>query len=275
MDEQISSLIRSMIRTERGARSTPAAVALRDIKREFASRGALGHGRLPTSLDEAAAAEYEVRARAYLGIAKRVVGETDTPWTDELAREIEQLLASELATDWQELLDLLRTAGRPGQQARIDAIDSSKTRLARTIEDDLALLVIRQDRTRLPLRELLSSPRYAAVLASWQKANDGFRAGAPNLANAAKDAVGAVETLARIVVGDDSLTFGESIKRLRSSGRVPGATLKGLEELWGIASDTPGVRHGGAAEDLSASTAHYMEDLSSAALRLLLSFDTA
>lgn len=220
MDEQLSALICSMIATERSGRLTPAAVALRDIKSEFATRGALGHGRLPVVLDQSAASEYERRATAYLDIAKRVVKETDTPWSQEVSRSTRELLAGELAADRQELLDQLRSIVGPQQQVRLNALESSRTRIRRVIEDELSILVIQQDRGRLPLRDLLSSPRYASVLGPWQKANSFLTTTDPDLANAAKEAVGSVEALARIVVADSKPTLGECIKRLRSSSVV-------------------------------------------------------
>jgi signal transduction histidine kinase len=275
MDEQLSSLIHSMVQVERSGRSPTAAAALRDIKGDFAARRALGHGRLPVVLDQSVAEEYEYRTRAYLEIARRVLKETETPWSPAAAESATQLLFGELATDRQELLEMLQSAAGAQQRVRTDALESSAARMARMINDEIALLVARQDRNRLALEELLGAPRYAAVRATWQKANALLNATPPDLANAAKEAVGAVEALARIVVGEGKLTLGDCIKRLRAAGRVPGGALKGLEELWGIASETPGVRHGGSASDLDVPTARYVVDLSQAALRLLLAADAA
>ena len=69
-------------------------------------------------------------------------------------------------------------------------------------------------------------------------------------------------------------TLGDAIKNLRGSGRIQAPLLRGIEEIWGWASGTPGVRHGSApALTVDASTARYIVAQSEAAIALLLSTD--
>lgn len=275
MDNQVSELLRAMVRTTRSGRAHPTALALRTIKDEFTKNGGLGHGRFPVALDQSVAAEYEVRVNSYIGMAKRVFAESGIPWTRSAANDVQHLITTELITDWEGLLDQLRSAVGPSGKIRIDALEAAQNRLRSHIEQELSLLAIREDRTKVPLADALSSPRYGEVLGAWRKADLFFRQVPPDFANAAKEAVGAVEALARILTGDRKATLGDCIKTLRASGRIAAPLLKGLEELWGAASDRPGVRHGGTATDLEPATARYIFDLAEAALRLLLQADAA
>jgi hypothetical protein len=128
-----------------------------------------------------------------------------------------------------------------------------------------------------PAEALLSSlqaPRYAGPFQHWQKALE-FRTGAKrDLANAAKEAVSAVEGLARVITGQHTETLGDLIKRLRTDRKVDGAMAKTLEGIWGFASNAPGVRHGGATPPtLSDADLDFVMTASEGALRYLLQLD--
>jgi hypothetical protein len=121
----------------------------------------------------------------------------------------------------------------------------------------------------------LAAPRYATVQEHWGKATQYLQSGTPDFPNAAKEAVCAVEALAQIVTRQSSATLGECIKSLRTSKRIASPLLKGLEELWGFTSDSPGVRHGSSrAITLTAAEARYVVDQAAAALLLVLTLDS-
>lgn len=121
---------------------------------------------------------------------------------------------------------------------------------------------------------LLSPPRYAGPAAHWQKSDEFARADQRDLPNAAKEAICAVEGLARIVTGAHADTLGELIKKLKTSHSVNPAMAKTLEGLWGFTSNSPGVRHGGATPaTIDESEARYVVDGCEAALRFLLTLD--
>jgi hypothetical protein len=88
-----------------------------------------------------------------------------------------------------------------------------------------------------------------------------------------KEAVGAVEALARIATSKPKATLGEAIKTLRSDGKIEPPLLKGIEELWGWASEEPGVRHSVLEGPLQIADARYCFKLAEAALGLLLAVD--
>ncbi|HEY3114756.1 MAG TPA: hypothetical protein VGJ62_13840 [Gemmatimonadaceae bacterium] len=260
-----------MIQTSRAGRSLPTYHALQDVRDQFTRNGALGQGRYPVTLDQAASGEYELRAKALSDIAKRVFVETETAWTRSAGNSVLHLLELELVTDWDELLDVQRSMVGPGGSIRFDVLEATKNRMRKHIAEELDLLILRQDKTRLPLDDALAAPRYASVRAAWTKADRLFRNSPPDLANAAKEAVGATEQLARILTGNASATLGDAIKHLRNSSRLQAPLLKGLEELWALTSATPGIRHGGATTPMDPVAAQYVFDLAQAGIRLLLS----
>lgn len=121
---------------------------------------------------------------------------------------------------------------------------------------------------------LLSPPRYAGPAAHWQKSNEFASGDQRDLPNAAKEAICAVEGLARIVTGAREDTLGELIKKLKTSHSVNPAMAKTLEGLWGFTSNSPGVRHGGATPaTIGEGEARYVVDGCEAALRFLLTLD--
>jgi hypothetical protein len=268
MDAKLLELARAMIRTERNSRMRAVAKLMQTVRTENVN--SLQNSRFPVVVDSVAAPEYEERSGRYLGIVKRVAEETETPWTEPAASAALHLLNSELITDWEELLTLMRTTVGPSNQMRFDELDATKNRIAQVLENEFRLLVVRQERPALPLHDLLLAPRYAAPLVAWKKSNQFLQASPPDNANAAKEAISSVEALARILVGDQQATLGECIRILRSEGIIEGAEVKGLEEAWGISNQTPGVRHSASPGDLDGSNARYVVDLAQAALRLLL-----
>jgi hypothetical protein len=272
MDDRLSRIVTDMIGTERSRRVVPVQAALREVLDKYTIAHALGHGRLPVEQERVCAAEYEERARLWLGIVRRVFAETDEPWTPEAAERVTALLADELAADWNGLLDAYREklAGQTPPH-RSGALDTAKDRAAAHLRQELALSVRAQDRTRIPVTEQLRAPRYAAVHDGWVKAHDLLRGSPSDPSNAAKEAVGAVEQLARLVTASPKAKLGDCIKALQKAGRIRRPLLKGIEELWGWASGQPGVRHGSGG--ITPAEAQYVLTMAEAALRLLLSVD--
>ena len=121
----------------------------------------------------------------------------------------------------------------------------------------------------------LLAPRYAGPREQWAKAQNFAHGEARDLANAAKEAVGAVEGMARIVTGRYNDTLGDLIKHLKAQYQIDPALAKSLEGVWGFASSSPGVRHGGVEPaTIDDGQAHYVLDSSVAALRFLLRLDS-
>jgi len=276
MNDRFEGIIRGIVGTERGRRGATVADAFSKVTNTFAKGGALGNSRYPLMLDREGAREYEWRADKWLEIVRDAASVADLPWTAERARDAQRVLESELLADWEDLVDQLRQRATPHNPAKIDELDNAKNLVRARIAHQLDLLVFAEDQTRIPVLEQLGSPRYAAVLLARSRARDLLDASPPDYANAAKEAVSAVEQLARIITRRPTATLGEAIKELRTSSRIQAPLLKGIEEIWAWSSATPGVRHGSSSPMVvNGADARYIVAQSDASLGLLLAADAA
>lgn len=274
MDDKVRALVNSMIENARRGRVVPANKAMLVVRDKYTRAQALGNGRITLEYDEIAAREYDSRVTEWLGIVVRVADDLQIAWTSELALDMRHLLELELSKDWDESYSRLEQFNKGGRSLRMGELEATKNRAIRRIENELALRVLASDRTRLPIAQRLSADRYRAVLNAWEKASGMLDGQSPDLANAVKDAVGAVESLARLVISDPTATLGQAIKVLQVEGRLRPPVLKGLEELWGWTSSEPGVRHAATEEPLRIEDARYFFKLAEAALDRLLGLDT-
>jgi hypothetical protein len=154
------------------------------------------------------------------------------------------------------------------EQSREHALESAMA--------DAELDLLGRRARRLPLEDELGAPRYHPAREHWRKALAYASQERPDFPNAAKEAVGGVESLAQVLVSKPGITLGEAVKELRSRQRLPVGADKILEGLYAFASDAPGSRHG------SALPAHvdpthweFVRTSSEGAMRLLLDLDVA
>lgn len=272
MDPQLAKIMRGLIGAERDRNKTPSARAMAQVLEPIP----LGHGYRSIAIDLEAARQFEERAKAWFSIIKRVMAESENAWTAARAAELAHLLERELQIDWEELVQVVRTKNTSPGAGRMIELEGAQNRMRGELAHEFDLLVLAQDPTRIPLEEQLTAPRYSAVVATWSHANERLRTSENDLQNVAKEAVSAVEQLARIVTGNPSATLGDAIKDLRKAGRIQSPLLKGLEEIWGWASDTPGVRHGTSASlNVDKPVAQYVLAQCAAAMALLLAADAA
>jgi hypothetical protein len=92
-------------------------------------------------------------------------------------------------------------------------------------------------------RSLATDPRFAGPLAQWQKARQHLSDRPPDSENCIKDAVGAVEGVARILHGSSD-TLGQIIKPLGKSLGVHAALTGAISNLYGYLGDEQAVAHG-------------------------------
>ncbi len=124
------------------------------------------------------------------------------------------------------------------------------------------------------VQEKLSPPRYAAGREHFTKAAANITSPTPDWPNAAKEAVHALESVAKVVTGQPNATLGDAIKKLRDEGHLPPPLDKTFEGIWGFASSTPGIRHGGTTPpDIPESQASFVVNSSAAAILYLLEID--
>jgi DNA-binding transcriptional ArsR family regulator len=65
---------------------------------------------------------------------------------------------------------------------------------------------------------------------------------APDYRNSIKESICAVESMARVVTGNEKATLGEALKTLESNG-LHKALRDGFNKLYGYTSDEHGIRH--------------------------------
>jgi len=215
--------------------------------------------------------------RSLSTLAGRMLSELDpVSLTDEILTERDP---------FRRWLLLVWRFGNPQVETAIEKLDDGTERplLSGTLSDPAAVAAaacLQIHAVTLPvsssLAAQLSAARYEGVLRHWEKAQAFFFGDAPDLENAAKEAVSAVEAMAQLVTRSPKARLGDSVKHLRSRGVIHAPLLKGLEEVWGYTCEASGVRHGSAtARNLTRGESRYVFDQCSAALRLLLSLDGA
>ncbi len=93
-------------------------------------------------------------------------------------------------------------------------------------------------------RLILRDPVLAGPAQQFEKANDFYnQRPKPDCENCAKEAISAVEGVARILVDDHSLTLPDALKRVQVDKGVHKALVGMLAKLYGYGSDEEGVRH--------------------------------
>jgi hypothetical protein len=273
MDKRLEEIIRGRIKSERASREIPTMEALQSVHRPFAQRNALGNARMPVLLDVEAAKELEFRADTWLRVVHDAFQVASVAWTSRTSGQVRHLVATELIADFEELLQHLRVLAKPHTPV-MEALDKAKNRAAATVAHKTELLVYAADRGRIPVLEQLNAPRYAAIRTALTKARQLLESQPPDLPNGVKEAIGAVEQLARLVTNQPKATLGDCIKALRSAGRIEPPLLKGIEEIWGWASEKAGVRHG-ADQSAEPASARYVVSVAEASVGLLLTLDAA
>jgi len=94
-------------------------------------------------------------------------------------------------------------------------------------------------------RKLLLNPDYAGPNSQFNKALEFFsRRPKPDLENCVKDAVGALEGLARILLKDNNITLGKAVNVLVEKNIIRKPFDKTFHALYGFVSSEPGPRHG-------------------------------
>jgi len=101
-----------------------------------------------------------------------------------------------------------------------------------------------QEKAIAEARGILRDPDLSGPDQQFQKAIGFFnRRPEADCENCVKEAVSAVEGVAQVLLGDDSLMLSEALKRLRKQKDVHPALLVLLDKLYGYRSDAEGVAH--------------------------------
>lgn len=65
----------------------------------------------------------------------------------------------------------------------------------------------------------------------------------PDYRNSIKESISAVESLVKILLGDDKASFGQAMKKLEEEHGLHPAMKKAFGQLYGYTSDSGGIRH--------------------------------
>ena len=258
---------------------------IRDRTREFAGAAADKHeeasmhgvgtsSMLILSIHALARTELEARARSALTTAQRAFTADDAEPSDELRTEVIGLIdrtVRELSSD----VDAVYEKHCSKMKGKWPTLEEPRQRALDLATSDLDIDLLARRRRRVPLGDALKAPRYEACREHWLKARGLADAEAPDIENAIKEGVSAVEALAKVATGSGA-TLGECIKTLRAEKRIDAGTYKILEGLWTFANSAPGVRHGsGTPSSLSVRDWQIFGPMVDGALILLLSIDNA
>jgi len=241
---------------------------------EATRRGVANEGFYRHEQEAACVREFDERLHAVWMSYRRVVVETGLSWTAELRHEINQRIEEQLQNDRSYIEEMARNhITTHGHGFSLFLTDSSKA-LLDGLSAEIDLFATRYEPVGATLVNALQAPRYSGPLMHWTDARRAIRESPPDGLRAAREAVSALEGIARIVVAEPKSTLGECIKSLKATQRIDGATAKGMEGLWGFSSDSPGLRHGATQRvELSLAEAEYVIDSVEASGKLLLSLD--
>jgi len=106
-----------------------------------------------------------------------------------------------------------------------------------------------QEEVLAEARSILSDPDLAPIARHFQKAQAFFnKRPEPDLENATKEAVSAVEGLARILLGEPSLILSQAIPKLTREKAIPPQLAEMIKKLYAYGGDAEAVRHGGSGQ---------------------------
>ena len=91
---------------------------------------------------------------------------------------------------------------------------------------------------------LLQQPEFKGADEQFKKALGHLNAGKPDYENCVKDAIAAIESVARIIIGDDTLLLDAIIRDLASQKIVPKPLDQVFQKLYAYRGNEPGVAHG-------------------------------
>jgi hypothetical protein len=123
------------------------------------------------------------------------------------------------------------------------SLEESRERAVALCKSEIDIDFLLRQRKRLPLGDVLRSPRYEVVREHWKNARALAENDSPDIAGALQKGTLALEALAKIVAGGGCATLGDCIKTLRSRKLIDSGIDKVLEGLWMYSSAQPGVRH--------------------------------
>jgi len=223
---------------------------------------------------EACIAEIDFRINAIWNAYRRVVVEGRVIWTPDLRDQILARVNRMLDNDVPVLEDMVRNAVvQYGHGFRL-FLREARPNLMRRLSAELDLFALQHRPVGAPVRDQLAAPRYRGPQEHWVRVDHAMSQSPPDLATGAREAINAVEGLAKVITALPTKTLGDCVKKLRADKSIDGATAKSLDAFWGFANTSPGLRHGAhITPTLSQAEAEYIIEHAEAMTRLFLSID--
>ena len=95
------------------------------------------------------------------------------------------------------------------------------------------------------VRILLKEPEFKGADIQFEKAIKAINARPnPDVENCIKDAVGAIESVGRIIVGNEKALLDDIIKDMTRKGVIPKPLDQAIQKIYAYRGDQPGVAHG-------------------------------
>jgi hypothetical protein len=270
MDEKLRSLTERQIVRTRQNRDKDFEESLSILAEKAAAEGRFSSSSHLKQILQSCEIELDERLKCVWGIFERVLETAQTP-PQNLSDNITQRVEKESDIFRVAFSERIRmTIGRVGGTFDIDTffLDPA-SRTVEHLKDEIELFMDRY-RPVVSVSDILKAPEYEGPRVHWIKAEAFYRSVPPDLANASKEAVSAVEGMAKIVSHESNLTLGKCVDILRQAGRIPPNLAKTLDGLWGFTSESPGVRHGAISpSNIDEAQAQYVMDISAAVIKYL------
>lgn len=274
IDQQYVRMAERMV--QRRLRPRDTAIRTKVERLEFSARQA-GTVRLTFYADEVCALLLdELRARADIiwQCYREVISAVESGWDAALGEAVLDRVRQQLETDTSRLEEDARRAIAPHGHSFSLFLSEARPEIISDVAAAIELFSTGRRPRQHSLTVLLGAPRYAGPLEHWNRSTSAAAAANPDWMSAAREAVSAVEALAKTVTGMHSATLGDCLKELRGSGRVHPGVVKAIEGVWGFANTTPGLRHGSQTSlTISRAEAEFVISSCEPAARLLLELD--
>jgi hypothetical protein len=219
--------------------------------------------------------EMNERIETIWSVYRRIIVEASVPWTDDIRQDVLERITTVMDQEVPYVEGMARDViVQHGHGFDLFLRDASKGMRER-VEAEMDLFGVRYRPVAAAVILQLQADRYAGPRQHWIESLAAMRTTPARATHAAREAILALEGLAKTVAESPNETLGGCIKVFKKRGLLDSATANSLEALWGLVNMTQGLRHG-AMEDqaLPQPQAEYIIGVSEAALRLLFSLDT-
>src|SRR5581483_4724436 len=159
------------------------------------------------------------------------------------------LLQERLSEDWNTIATIRENRAGPNAP-QTGLLPEANDVADREIAEELEMRVLRQERQQLPLADLLAPPRYDAVRVAWQAARRALDQSPSADDETVRQAIGAVEGLARLAANEPTKTLGDCLKVLgREKDDAGRRLLESIEKVYAYTNVVASGRHGGGPGD--------------------------